>query len=111
MMKVWFDLDCEQIISTLQDICSTCDEMFCECGDPLINEVKQHKDYGCILTYIDIDKIKTIRLYKREGTVVRLATIDDIEKTLLKQGMAPNFAYGVARITPLEHKVIKSGDE
>lgn len=107
MMKVWFDLDCEQILSTMKDICTTCEEMFCLCNDGLMNEIQQHRQYGCILTYVEQDMIKTIRLFKRDGAVTRLATIDDIEKTLLKRGMASNFAYGVARITPLEHKVIK----
>jgi len=107
-MKVWFDQDCEIILSTLQDICFTCEEMFCECGTALMNEVKQHRQYGCQLAYVEQSWITVVHLKKREANgMIRDATVDDLEKTLLKHGLPVNYAYGVARIIPLEHKIVR----
>ena len=111
-MKVWFDQDCEIILSTLQDICFTCEEMYCGHEGALINEVKQHRQYGCKLEFVEQSWITTIKLKKREKDgMVREATRDDVEQTLLKHGLTANLAYGVARIIPLEHKVIRKGGD
>ena len=106
-MKVWFDVDCEQILFTLRDVCFTCEELCCDCGTLKINEIQQHRQYGCRVAYINEDDIKTVRLYVRDGSMPRLATMEDIEKQLVKAGYLPNFAYGLAKIINVEHKVIK----
>ena len=106
MGKVWFDCDCERILSQIKDTCPDCEELYCNEAISLINEVTQHKRNGCEVVYVEESRIKTVRLYIRTKDGNRLATEEDLEKHFLTAGVLPNFAYALAKINPLEHKII-----
>ena len=106
-MKVWFDQDCEMVLSMIKDLGSDCGDMYCNTCPYLINEVTRHKQDGCKVVYIPEEWIKTIHLKKRINNIVMDVTVEDLEKIFLEQKVPPNFAYGLARVIELEHTVVR----
>lgn len=111
MTKVWFCEDHEQILSQIRDLCPVCNEEYCPDRDDYINEVTMHKQDGCKVVYIEEQWIKTTTLYIRsKDSISRPATVNDLEKAFLEIKLPPNFAYGLARVIPLTHKVVRGPD-
>ncbi len=106
MKQVWFDVDCERILSMVKDMGVDCEDMYCTECSYYINEITQHKRNGCEVVYIDERRIKTINLKIREDGIMRPATVEDLEKAFLAEKVPPNFAYALAKINPLSHRVI-----
>lgn len=106
MSKIWFCCDCEWELSQIKDLCPICNEMYCPESEDYINEVTMHKQQGCKVVYIEPEWIKTTTLFIKTADGNRPATTADLEQTFLNAGVLPNFAYALARITPLQHKYV-----
>jgi len=122
-MMVCFCVDCEIILSTKKDLCSTCEKKVCHCQIIIgqrkdgtlirieetgkINEAKQHRQFDHHVAYVDNSRIKTVKLKKRvNGREIEI-TREDIKKDLEKNKCPPNFIEMVSKLVQLERKVIK----
>ena len=107
-MKVWFDQDCEMVLSMIKDLGSDCGDMYCNTCPYLINEVTRHKQDGCKVVYVPQEWIHTVGLKKRVNGVEMDVTREDLFEIMTKEGgLAPNFAAGLSEIYLFKHKVIR----